>query len=164
MPYTGYIIYHKFLDTFADSECMEHLEHTWKTFYNLAKGNPVCLPFINLFQYTQLMSYSEAICETVGSVMNLHRGHGRNVHFVNFGKEIYLRCNLAPMHILKNKFIPEIVKDLVNKHKVAYTRKGDQTIRGQTTLKSTKTSATIFNFRQNEERRFKGALFLFEWT
>ena len=54
----------------------------------------VATPFVKLFQHTQVKSYSEAMCETVGSIMKIHGGQGRNLHPANFSKEIFLKFNL----------------------------------------------------------------------
>ena len=53
--------------------------------------------FVGLFLHIQIKSYSEALCETVGSIMKMDHGRGRNIHPVNFNKEIYLRFNLHPL-------------------------------------------------------------------
>ena len=84
------------------------LEAIWKNFYQTY--NEQCPNFINLFQFVQIKTYSEAICETVGSIMNIHRGRGRNLHPVNFSKEIFLKFNLPPLHHLDKTFIPTLVK------------------------------------------------------
>ena len=58
-------------------------------------------------------SFSEAMAETVGSVMGIALARGRNTHPVNFQKEIKLRFNLPPLHILNEKFIPEMVENQI---------------------------------------------------
>ena len=40
--------------------------------------------FIEFFQFVQIRSMSEAICETVGSIMNIQTGSGRHLQPVNF--------------------------------------------------------------------------------
>ena len=52
---------------------------------------------------------SEAKAKSVGSIMGIAMKRGRNTHPVNFEKEIKLRFNLPPLHILNSKFIPELV-------------------------------------------------------
>ena len=102
--------------------------------------------FIVLFQFVQVKSYSEAICETVGSLMKIHGGRGRNLHPTHFSKELCLKFNLPPVHIMKHKFIPEIAKKLVDVEKKEYFTKTDQN-----KLKFSSLSATIGNFRNKEE-------------
>ena len=55
--------------------------------------------YIILFQ---VRSSSEAICETVGSIMNNHCGKGRHLRPVNFNKEIFLEFNLGPTYLTEN--------------------------------------------------------------
>ena len=43
---------------------------------------------------------SEAICETVGSIMGQHCGKNRYLTPENFSKELVLRFNLGPLHLL----------------------------------------------------------------
>ena len=66
-----------------------------------------------MFQRVQLKTYSEAIAETVGSVMTLAQARFRKSEPVIFAKEIFLRFNLPPLHILRVIFIPTIVEKLL---------------------------------------------------
>ena len=70
------------------------LERIWELFWNKYHKNDLYENFIDLFQFIQVKNYSEAICETVGSVMNIHHGRGRNLHPVNLNKELFLQFNL----------------------------------------------------------------------
>ena len=97
----------------------------------------------------QIKTYSEAICETVGSMMKIHRGKGRNLHPVNFSKEIYLYFNLPPLHILSYKFIPKIVESKIQEKK-KYFRKLDGS-KLQYKIRYQTTSAAIGHFRRNQE-------------
>ena len=56
--------------------------------------------FIEIFECIQVRSMSEAMAETVGSLMNINSGTGRQLQPVNFSVEIYLRFNLRPLHAL----------------------------------------------------------------
>ena len=49
-----------------------------------------------------IRSCSEAICETVGSIMNQHAGKNRHLDPRYFSMEIYLRFNFGPMHLMKD--------------------------------------------------------------
>ena len=102
---------------------------------------------IELFQFIQTKSYSEAICETVGSIMYIHHGHGRNIHPVNFNKEIYLRLNLPPLHTMKKSLIPSIVMDKIDVEGKEYV---SRTTRKEK-LKFAQLSASVGNFRLREE-------------
>ena len=105
--------------------------------------------FIELFQHIQIKSYSEAVCETVGSVMNIHHGRGRNVHPVNFNKEIFLQFNLPPLHIMKKQLIPEVVQIKLLNERKKYVSQTDK--KWITKLKFGKLSSTVGNFREREE-------------
>ena len=123
-------------------------EETWKRFYIDHKKDAEC--FITLFQFIQIKTYSEAICETVGSIMNIHRGRGRNLHPVNYHKELFLRFNLPPLHHLTTTFIPALVKIKLEEN-TKYYRKLDHSRLDK--LKFQTLSATIGNFRKREEER-----------
>ena len=99
-------------------------------------------------------SYSEAICESIGSIMNIACGTGRVLYPDNFAKEIYLQFNLPPIHLLSENFIPELVKNELDRKR--YLRKGDGIDRQQRKLKYPTTSATIGNFSMKEDEKFFG--------
>jgi len=52
--------------------------------------------FSKLFQNLQVRSCTEAIAETVGSIMNQHLGTNRHLTPVHFSKELVLQFNLGP--------------------------------------------------------------------
>ena len=56
---------------------------------------------MHLFENVQVQSVSEAICETVGSVMSNKTGRGRILKSENFSKEVMMEMNLGPNHLLK---------------------------------------------------------------
>ena len=109
-----------------------------------------CHAFIDLFQFIQCKTYSEAMCETVGSIMNIHRGRGRNLHPVNYSKELFLKFNLPPLHHLAKTFIPSIVKIVTQEEEKTYHRRLDAGYY-KYKLKFNVSSATIGNFRNKEE-------------
>ena len=122
----------------------------WQRFYNKHQTDNDVEPFIELFQFVQIKTYSEAICETVGSIMTIHRGRGRNLHPVNFSKEIYLNFNLPPLHVLSKNFIPKIVNSKILENK-KYYRKLEHS--RPVKLKNIAVSSSIMNFREDEECR-----------
>ena len=105
--------------------------------------------FIELFEFVQIKTYSEAICETIGSMMNIHNGRGRNLHPLNFAKELYLNFNLGPLHLLKKSFIPAIVNEKFVEEKKKYLRLTTKKYK----LKIECCSASIGNFRVKEEKK-----------
>ena len=68
------------------------------------------LAFQDLYEYVNVRTYSEAICETIGSMMSIALSNGRNLTPFNLEKEICLQFNLPPLHILNGVFVPEIAK------------------------------------------------------
>ena len=130
------------------------LETVYKQFWDAHHKEVELSMFIEFFEFVMVKSYSEAICESIGSMMNMACGSGRVLYPDNYAKEIFLRFNLPPMHILYEKFIPELVNnELVRKR---FFRKGDLTERQQRKLKYSSTSATIGNFRVKEDEKFFG--------
>lgn len=94
--------------------------------------------------------------------MNGARGTGRNLEPTNFAKEVYCRLNLPPLHICKEKFIPEIAEWLVDAQSKGYFRVGDTSrpsIRNR--LKYENLSASLGNFREKQEGISKLPLELF---
>ena len=84
--------------------------------------------------------------------MNGARGKGRNLAPTNFGKEIYCRTNLPPLHICKETFIPEIVEWLVDDEGKDYFRKREGTVPSWLSrLKDEKVSASLVNYREKAE-------------
>ena len=94
---------------------------------------------------------SEAIAESVGSIMGIAMKRGRNTHPINFEKEIKLRFNLLPLHLLKETFIPELEDEMVDVKKMEYFRKGDSVRSMNRKYKYTTTSSAIGNLRQLKE-------------
>ena len=82
-----------------------NLEKLYHSFFTQFQA-PETKAFLHFFEYIQIKSYSEAICETIGSVMKLAVDKGRNLNPVYFSQEIMMRVNLPPLHILTQKMIP----------------------------------------------------------
>ena len=77
--------------------------------------------FSKLFQNLQIRIASEAMAETVGSIMTNHCGKGRYLEPVNFSKEICLEFNLGPLFMLNN-----IIDKLYNLKKREYVYKTNE--------------------------------------
>ena len=120
------------------------------------EDNLLVLPFLNFFEFIQSKSYSEAICETIGSMMKIHGGKGRNLLSFNFSKEIYLNFNMPPLHVMKSTIISKLAKYLVEKEKKEYSRRTHMSRWLYTTL-----SATVGNFRKSEEKKSHTPLNIF---
>ena len=123
-------------------------EKLWEKYFNKYKEDERSELFIAMFQRVQLKTYSEAIAETCGSVMTLAQARFRNLEPVNFAKEIFLRFNLPPIHVLRLTFIPSIVEKLLE-YKEFHRRLEGSRFQGK--LKFSNTSASVGNFRAVEE-------------
>ena len=125
------------------------MEKTWRLLWEEAKKEQEYSNFIDLFEHIQCKSYSDAIAETVGSIMNIQIGTGRNLHPVNMNKEMFLRFNLAPLHVLKKALIPEVVEEKIKNEKKIFFNKTTR----RDLLKYESVSSSIGNFRKEEEER-----------
>ena len=135
------------------------LEEHYADFYSLSRNVESADQFISFFEKIQLKSFSEAICESIGSIMKISTGKNRNLEPINLSKEIYLCFNLPPLHILKKTFIPELVKKL-RKNRSFFRKTVHSRQSWVNKLKFVESSATLGNFRKKEEMRSKLPL---EW-
>ena len=90
----------------------KRVEKVYKLFHDQDKSDDNAV-FTDLFEYINIKSYSEAYCESVGSLMNIVVGKARNMAPANFSKEIIIAFNSPPLHILKKKFVPAVVAEWV---------------------------------------------------
>ena len=86
---------------------------------------------------------SEAIAETVGSIMISHGGKGRCLQPLNFNIEICLCFNLGPLHLLEN-----LITEIITERKKDYIRKLEGA--GRLDKLIAVTSSTIHNYRKKE--------------
>ena len=98
------------------------LETVYKDFCENYHENYETSNFIEFFEHVMVKSYSEAICESIGSTMNIACGTGRVLYPDNYAKEIFLRFNLPPLHTLSENLIPELVKNELDRER--FFRKG----------------------------------------
>ena len=139
----GFVAWNKYLAETDKNVPMNKLWVAWTLrLKNTGKIDDHSL-FIEFFECIQIRSMSEAMAETVGSLMNINSGTGRQLQPVNFSVEIYLRFNLGPLHTLGG-----LVKDVVDKHNKKFFRKGLP--RGMKTY-TTGISSAIFTYRKKAE-------------
>ena len=105
-----------------------------------------------------MKTFSEAIAETVGLVRTLAQARFRNLEPVNFAKEVFIRFNLPPLHILKVSFIPSIAPKLLKCKEVSRRLEGT---RWQGKLKFLDVSSSVGNFRVKEEENSRLPLNIF---
>ena len=146
----GYI---SFLDykTKCESSSLR-VEDVYQSFFNLNKKSIDIAPFISLFEFINIKSFSEAYCESVGSLMNILVNKGRNLSSANFSKELIFSFNVPPLHVLANKFIPEIVDCLVNDKKKQFFRKLDSSDQ-KNKLKFQVVSSSLGNYRKDSDNK-----------
>ena len=100
--------------------------------------------FCSLFEICMIRGMSEAMAETVGSMMNQHCGKGRYLNPHYFSMELVLRFNLGPLHLLEG-----LVNEIQNTQNKEYQRK-DKRNRFQTS--DFNISASVQTYRKNAER------------
>lgn len=117
------------------------LEKLWEIFVKKYKNTfENC---IDLFEDLHIRTMSEAMAETVGSMMNTAISRGRNPHPLNLSIELCLRFNLPPLHCLNN-----LIDEIYEQRKVEYIRRLDS--KRPDKLISSACSAAIYNFRENQ--------------
>ena len=156
--------YNLFMDSFRENKLINE-KNSLEEFYILFCQ---CLSldetkmFCNIFEYINIRTYSEALCETIGSLMVLAFSSGRSLHPPNLNKDIFIRYNSPPFHILHQKFIPNVTKRWIEQEQKVCKRSGDHSDRQSKKYKFKCTSSSIGNHRVNEENKTKLPLYLFE--
>ena len=141
--------YLSFLD-FKQNFQMLRLEDIYQKFHEAVAAKEENNSFIMLFELVNIKSYSEAYCESVGS-MNICVHKGRNLSAGNFSRELTFAFNSPSLHVLSSKFIPEIVEILINKKKMKFFRKLDEGI-FHNKLKFQTVSASLGNYRTKSDK------------
>ena len=88
--------YLSFLD-FKQNFQMLRLEDIYQKFHEAVAVKEENNSFIMLFELVNIKSYSEAYCESVGSMMNICVHKGRNLSAGNFPRELIFAFN-SPSH------------------------------------------------------------------
>ena len=70
-------------------------------FFKYVKEIPESQIFIDFFEHLMIRTCSEAIAESVGSIMSLAMKRGRNTHPVNFEKRDKTKIQFAPSSHIK---------------------------------------------------------------
>ena len=109
--------------------------------------------FAKLFQNIQIRSCSEAMAETVGSVMANHAGRNRHLQPHNFSKEIVLRFNLGSQHMLEE--LVNKVYLIMKEKKREFVFKKDGKGKLVSHLKNKDQGSAISSFRKRQEMKSK---------
>ena len=125
------------------------LEILYQKFYEWSineESHPI-KPFLDLFELINVKSFSEAYCESVGSLMNILVKKGRNLSAAHFSRELIFAFNAPAIHVLSQSVIPEIAKDLVEKEQKYFFRKLDTSVYQKHKLKFKELSTSLGNLR-----------------
>ena len=151
---TGYNIFLKLACSTGEGKL--NLEETYERFWKLHHQTAEATLFIRFFEFVQGKSFSEAMCESIGSIMNMATSSGRTLHPTNFAKEIFLRFNLPPLHTAMTNIVPDTLSHELFVKKKELIRRADSDPRQLRKLNFSSVSASLGNFRQKEEETFLG--------
>ena len=127
---------------YEDDEKIEIIYQRYSKLY----GKDEDKAFQMVYEFVNIRTYSEAICETIGSMM-ASVSNGRKLQPTYLGKEVFLRFNLPPMHHLE-KFPSELAIQW-RFNKTSMFRKGKK----RSGLKLNEISSTIENYRKRKEEK-----------
>jgi hypothetical protein len=105
--------------------------------------------FTDFYEHLNVRTYSEAMCETIGSIMGIAVANGRNLEPANLNKEVFIRFNSPPLHILKQQFVPMVAAKWRETMKLEFYRKGKK----RSGLKTDELSHSLESFRSREEEK-----------
>ena len=69
--------------------------------------------FMKLFEFINIESFSEAYCESVGSMMNMIVDKRRNLADGNFSRELIFAFNSPTLHIFAENMLTGIVESII---------------------------------------------------
>ena len=97
--YPSFLAWNNFWKNSFTRENVGTVTHVHRYYEEWTKSNTEKhLPFQNLWENVMIRSTSEAICETVGSMMAHHGAKNHSLQPKNFNIEMYLRFNLPTLH------------------------------------------------------------------
>ena len=82
--------------------------------------------------------------------MNMATISGRNLFPDNFTREVFPHFNLPPLHLVMEKFIPEMVLEEMKMKNKEYIHRGQGILRQTRKFKYAELSSSIGNFRSKE--------------
>ena len=96
--YPSFLAWNNFWKNSFTRENVGTVTHVHRYYEEWTKSNTEKhLPFQNLWENVMIRSTSEAICETVGSMMAHHGAKNHSLQPKNFNIEIYLRFNFPTL-------------------------------------------------------------------
>ena len=142
----GYLAYLRLYSSHRSGTKPSSSENAYKKYCEIVDYDE-SKSFRNLYEFVNVRTYSEAICETIGSLMSIAVSNGRNLQPFNLDKELYMRFNLPPLHKIQDfvKFVAKSWREVGDKE--FYIKKRRATSR----LKLSALSSSLLNFRSREE-------------
>ena len=125
-------------------QCLS-LEEVYEKFWAQHKNTKETGRFIAFIEFVQGNTFSEAIYESICSIMNMATSSGRILHPSNFAKEIFLRFNLPPVHTLMHNMVPDLLSRKLFDKKKEFIRRADSDHR--------QLRKQICNFRELQTKR-----------
>ena len=127
------------------------IEENWKAFSKMCKTADR-EEFKRIFEYCMIDVMSEALAETVGSIMNHHLGSGvrNSILPKNLNTEIYTRYNLGPLHCVED-IIKSVVLRRLDEDNISYKRIMDVKRPDKLKAFGTVLSSSVHTFRKQEE-------------
>ena len=103
--------------------------------------------FRNLYEFNNVRTYSEAMCETIGSMMSIEVPNDRNLQPFNLDKELYIRFNQPRLHKIHDfvKFVARSWREIGNKEFFIKKRRATRRLNLSTL------SSSLSNFHSTEE-------------
>ena len=112
------------------------------------------MAFSKLFQNLQIRSVSEAMAETVGSIMVNHTGKSRHLSPYYFDMELFLKFNMGPQHMLEN-IVEEVFVSKEKEYRYKHDSKGKLVTSFASSDGDHLMGSAIKMFRSNEESKSK---------
>ena len=123
-------------------EGIHQIEKIYKLFYDSHYSNTVA--FCEFFEYIEVRSYSEAICESLGSLMGTTCSDGRNLDPCYLNEEVFIRVNGPKEHQAG-----ELIKEVA-----AFKRANGSEYRCKTNrLKFQVLGSAVGNWRKQQEEK-----------
>lgn len=138
-------LYRSELRSSANSKLSSENAYKKYTILSIGESNS----FRDLYEFVNVRTYSEAICETIGSMMSIAVSNGRNLQPFNLDKELYIRFNLPPLHKIQDfvKFVAKSWREIGDKQFFIKKR------RATNRLNLSTLSSSLSNFRSAEEAK-----------
>ncbi len=96
----GYKIYLYHTENEKSKGNFTTFDNNYKKFCRIYGSIEKSTAFKDFYEHINKRSYSEAVCETIGSIMGISVANRRNLMPVYLHKEVFIRYNLPPFNIL----------------------------------------------------------------